>query len=336
MYDFEEEKVRDFLKSTGAKKAAIQLPSGLAKYLPEIESTFRSAGVEALVLADSCYGACDLADMTARRLGCDVLVHYGHSDMGLPSSLPALFVEARVREIPLDSLNKSLSTLAFRRAGLITTVQYIGHLERAKELLLSHGIEPVIGEKGPRAKYPGQILGCDMSCAKSVAPRVDGFIYIGTGDFHPLGVALATGKQVAVFNPVSGRSKILDWDNRKFMDKRKAIVAKAALAERFGVLVSTKAGQNRFKLGKEMAEILNRKGRRAYLLAVDELTPERVGNFGLDAFVSVACPRIALDDVERFEKPILTPFEAMAMLGEVPFEPYQIDQIRGKDVCQLG
>lgn len=335
MYDFEEDAVRDFLKRTRARRAAIQLPAGLSRQLSEIEAVLKDAGVEAVVLVDGCYGACDLADRMAKELGCDVLVHYGHADMGLPSCLPTLYVEARVRKSPLDLVNLATSKLNFKRVGLVTTVQYVEHLKEVAELLRSRGIRPIIGKPGPRAKYSGQILGCDVECAKSIASSVDGFIYIGTGEFHPLGVALVTGKQVLVVNPISGDFKILDPDNRKFVGKRKAIVARAALAEKFGVLISTKVGQRRFKLAKRLVKILKQRGRKACLLAVDEVTPEKIGNFGLDAFVCVACPRIPIDDAERFDKPILTPFEAMAMLGEVPFEPYRMDQVRQGDVEQV-
>ena len=333
MYGFEESAVKNFLKRTGAKRAAIQLPAGLGRHLPEIEAVFNRVGVETVFLADSCYGACDLADRAAKSLGCDVLVHYGHADMGLPSCLPTLYVEARASKDPLDSVNRAISKLKFKRVGLVTTVQHVGYLEKISELLLSRGIEPLIGKPGFRAKYPGQILGCDMGCAKSIAPKVDGFIYIGTGEFHPLGVTLATGKEVATINPISGDFRILDPEYKKFLGKRKAVIARAALADKFGVLMSTKIGQRRLNLAKKLVNLLRKKGREAHLLAVDDVAPEKIGNFGLEAYVCVACPRIPISDAERFEKPILTPFELKVMLGEAELEPYQIDEFSQEDSC---
>ena len=331
MYDLEEGSVRDFLKKTGAKRAAVHLPAGLARHLPEVEGVFSELGVEMVIIADNCYGACDLADDKARKLGCDVLIHYGHADMGLKPTLPTLFVEARAKGSPLDAVKLALPEIKFKRVGLVSTVQYIGYLQEVARLLNSHGIQTVVGKSGPRSKYPGQVLGCDAGCAKAISPVVDGYIYIGTGDFHPMGVALSTGKQVFVINPLSNRHKIITPQQEGFIGRRKAMIAKAALCNKFGVIVSTKAGQARLNQAKKVAGSLIGSGRQAYILAVDELAAEKIGNFGLDAYVCVACPRIPLDDADRFDGPMLTPFEVEVMLGKVPINPYRVDEVPPED-----
>ncbi|MGC8816633.1 MAG: diphthamide biosynthesis enzyme Dph2 [Candidatus Hadarchaeum sp.] len=331
MYDFEEERVREFLRRTGAKRAAVQLPAGLARFLPGIRRPFDELGVEMVVLAGTCYGACDLADDTARKLGCEVLVHYGHADMGLGSALPTLFVEARIKVDLVDSLRQALPALDFKRAGLVATVQHVGQLEEVVRFLSAQGIEVVLGGPSSRTRYRGQILGCDVGCAKALAPVVDGFVYIGTGDFHPLGVALATGKKVVAVNPVSGGFKVFSPRQEEFLKWRKAVVARAALGKSFGVIVSTKKGQSRFNLGRNIVKLLRQEGRQAHLLAVDDVSPEAVENFNFDALVCVACPRIPIDDAERFERPVLTPFEVLVMLGKAPIEPYQLDEVSLED-----
>jgi len=246
--------------------------------------------------------------------------------MGIPTCLPTLYIEARMPADPLKVVERVLSELKFKRVGLLTNVQHIAHLQGVAKLLRSRGIKPFIGRPGPRAKYPGQLLGCDFGCARSVATRVDGFLYIGTGEFHPLGAALATGKQVLVVNPISEEFKALAPDIDAFLRRRKAMIARAAAGERFGIIVSTKPGQARFKLAARLAGNLRRAGRVAHVLAVDEVRPEELSDFGLDGFICAACPRIPIDDAERFERPILTPFEARVMLGKAKFEPYQMDE----------
>ncbi len=326
IYDFERARVKQFLKQHRAKRAGIQLPAGLRQYLQEIVEPFAEAGVETLVLADSCYGACDPADARAKQLGCDVLVHYGHSDMGVSTCLPTIYIEARMPADPLRVVERVLPELKFKRVGLLTNVQHIAHLQGVAKLLRSRGIKPFIGRPGPRAKYPGQLLGCDFGCARSIATRVDGFLYIGTGEFHPLGAALATGKRVLAVNPISEGFKVLAPDVDAFMRRRKAMIVRAAAGKRFGIIVSTKPGQARFKLAARLARNLRRAGKVAHVLAVDEVMPEELGDFGLDGFICVACPRIPIDDAERFERPILTPFEVRVMLGEAKFKPYKMDE----------
>ena len=40
---------------------------------------FRFAEVETVIMGDVTYGACCVDDFTARALGCDFMIHYGHS-----------------------------------------------------------------------------------------------------------------------------------------------------------------------------------------------------------------------------------------------------------------
>lgn len=40
---------------------------------------FRFGQVETVILGDATYGACCIDDFSARALGCDFLIHYGHS-----------------------------------------------------------------------------------------------------------------------------------------------------------------------------------------------------------------------------------------------------------------
>jgi 2-(3-amino-3-carboxypropyl)histidine synthase len=310
---------------------AIQLPLGLRPYLSEIEATLSRSNAEAVVLADSCYGACDIADARAKKLGCDVLIHYGHADMGIRTCLPTLYVEARMTVDPTEAVEQALRGQKFKRLGIVTTVQHIGIIPQVEKIVRSLGITQLVGKPGPRAKYSGQVLGCDWGCARAIADDVDAFLYVGTGRFHPIGVGLATGKEVVTANPLAkGSEKIIGGDD--FLKKRKAMISRAALCQNFGILVSTKPGQARFKLASNLMNEFRKSGLSAHLLVMDEITPEKVSDFKeMEAFVCVACPRLPIEDAARFDRPILAPFEVMVMLGKKKLEPYQLDEVRGSD-----
>ena len=333
-YDLEEGKVRRFLKQYKSKRAAIQLPSGLRPELQKIVKVFEEAGAEPVIMSGSCYGACDLAGAEAKRLGCDALVHYGHADMRLTTCLPTLYVEARIPADPTNAVESALHQIEFKRVGLLTTVQHVAHLQKIAELLYARGFKPFVGKPGRRAKYSGQLLGCDFGCARSVAPHVDGFLYVGTGDFHPLGAALTARKEVLAVNPISGDFKSVAPNIEAFLHGRKAVIARAAAGGRFGIIMGTKPGQARFALAKKLIESFKCAGRDAYLLTMDEVRPEGLDDFRLDAFVCTACPRIPIDDAERFERPVLTPFEAGVLLGEAKFEYYEMDEFAGEDLSR--
>jgi len=328
-YDLESDKVSRFLKKHRVKCAGIQLPAGLRPFWQQISENLQNCGAKSIFLG-SCYGACDLADADAKRLGCDVLLHYGHSDMGLPTEIPTLYVEAKVSNVLFDSLEKLVKRIHHKRIGLLTTVQYQSHLPTIAKFLREEGISPMIGSPGPRTKYPGQILGCDFDCVKSISKRADAFVYFGTGKFHPLGAALATYKEVYIANPITGSLNQVGG-LRDFLRSRKAIISRAASCQKFGVVTSVKKGQARLALANHLIEKLLASGRQATLIAMDEILPETLGDHRFEALVCAACPRIPIDDAHRYEVPLLTPFETMVMLGETQLEPYQIDEIKKKD-----
>lgn len=330
MYDFEPDKVERFLRHQKAKRVAVQLPAGLRGRLHEITPVYDDVGVEALILADSCYGACDLADLEAKQLGCDAMIHYGHADMGLPTCLPTLFIEARIVADPIRVVEQVLPELE-GRWGLATTVQHIGYLEQIKSLLEKNSIEAFVGRSDYRAKYPGLVLGCDWGCVRSIDEDVDGFLYLGTGRFHPLGIALATGKDVIVVDPVVGAWHRLSPKLDNFVRKRKVMIARANLCESFGILTSVKPGQKRFRLMSDLVHEFRISGKDAEPLVANEIVPEKLSEFRAEAFVCAACPWIPIDDADRFDRPVLSPFEAMVLLGKMDLEPYQLDEIGRSD-----
>ncbi|KXA91747.1 hypothetical protein AKJ57_00160 [candidate division MSBL1 archaeon SCGC-AAA259A05] len=319
--------MRNFLREKEVDRVAVQLPSGLRPFVREIVRVYDEVDVEALFTAGSCYGSCDLADGEAEELGCDALIHYGHADMGIPTALPTLYVEARVEVEPFEALDRALPELEGSSWGLTATVQHVGFLEEVRKFLGERGIEAVIGDPGSRCGYPGQILGCDWGSARSVAGEVDGILYIGTGRFHPIGLALATRSRVVSVDPVSGGHEVVDPGREKFLRRRYAAVARAESGESFGVIVSTKAGQNRMNLAERLAGELEDSGYEADVLVTDEVGPELLENYQLDAYVNTACPRISIDDSELYDRPVLTPFEAEVLTGEGEWDEYRLDEI---------
>ncbi len=327
-YELEEERVRRFLRSRGARRAAVQLPEGLRRYAGEIAEQLGREGVEAVFLGTSCYGACDLAEEEARRAGADVLLHYGHADMGLPTSLPVLFVEARMRVSPVEAVIGAVKGEGLGRMGVVTTVQHVGFLPQVLDALSSLGFRPLVGRPGGRARYEGQVLGCDLSSASSLREEVEGFLYFGTGRFHPLAVHLATGKPVLAVNPLTGRRERIS-SPEEFLRRRRAVMMKAAGASSFAVVVSTKPGQARFGLAESLMERLRKEGRRAVRVVVDEVRPEPLLELGVEAAVCAACPWVPLDDAPRFELPLLTPPELLQLLEGR--EEYRLDSVEASD-----
>ncbi|RJS78247.1 diphthamide biosynthesis enzyme Dph2 [Candidatus Bathyarchaeota archaeon] len=320
-FDLEEERIKKEIQQLKAKRVLIQLPEGLKPEAPHIAKTVEKAGALPIISADPCYGACDLAEAEAESLNADLIIHYGHSKLLKYERVPTIYVEARATLKIDEAVEKALPLLEkMEKIGLATTVQHVQTLDEVREILTRSGKTVVIGDAG-RLNYPGQVIGCDFSNAKSIAKDVEAFLFIGGGRFHALGVALSTSKPTVVADPYENRAYIIKDEIKKILKQRWASIEEAKKAKKFAVLVGLKPGQKRFEEALKIKEKLEKHGKTAFLFAVKEVTPEVLMEFpSIDAYVNTACPRLSLDDVARFKKPMLTINETLVVVNELSWE----------------
>lgn len=324
MYELELERIADEITRRGARRVLLQLPDGMRPFAFQIAEYIRKATPsEVIISGDSCYGACDLASRQALELNVDLLIHYGHACFVPAPGVPVLYVEAR---IPIDvskMVEAVLPSIAgWGAVGLTGTVQHTPQLKEVAEALNQRGFKALIGEGSGITPEAGQVLGCSYSAATRLPGEVDGYIFIGGGRFHPLGLALTTGKPVVIANPYNGSVSRLDESElMQLAKKRMATITVAKTAKTIGVLVSSKPGQRALADAMVLAEKLGDKEIRAFLIYLDEVRADQLNNFTEpEAFIETACPRIAIDGVAGLERPILTTAEARVLLGEKTWE----------------
>ena len=222
-----------------------------------------------------------------------------------------LMVEGRYKG-KINLSNLATDTLP-KNIGLATTVQFLDFVDEIKQFLENKGKNIFVDKK--KQKYEGQLLGCDIGGAEQIKDKVDAFLYIGTGKFHPLGIALSIDKDVFCYDPISAlQSKIIKAEVEKYNRKRKAAYMKFLEATEIGILVSLKPGQNNFKKAVELKKQLEDKN--CYIFAFDTLDFSQVENFPfIQCWVNTACNRI-LDDYGKFPKPLvdLSDIEKMELL----------------------
>ena len=63
-----------------------------------------------------------------------------------------------------------------------------------------------------------------------------------------------------------------------------------------------------------MKNKLEKIGKKVYLLAFDEVSPEKLEGLKLDFLINCACPRIGIDDLRKFKIPIVNYEELQALL----------------------
>jgi 2-(3-amino-3-carboxypropyl)histidine synthase len=279
----------------------LQFPDGMKRKALDIADKMEDVVID----CESCFGACDICVSEAKALDCDGIVHYGHSKM-VESDMPVEYHEIRQDYDPRDVLTKNIKKIKENRIGLVTTVQLLDSLEKARKVLESSGKIVKIG-KGKQSL--GQILGCDISSAKAVEKEVDAFLYIGSGRFHPLGLSLQTEKPVYVLDIEKEKIESMEEMKEKYLRQRYAAVAIAKDAKRFGILVSVKPGQKNIELAKSIKKKLEAKGKKAYILVFNEIRPEKLLGLELDCYINTACPRITIEDRASYKKPMLNPDE---------------------------
>ena len=320
-FDFEEERIKREIDKLGAKRVLLQLPEGLKPEGPRLATIVEKTGALPIISADPCYGACDIATAEAETLGADLILHFGHARMMKHEKVPTVYLEARATVNVEEAVQKSIPLLSkFKTIGLATTVQHIQALDCAREILVRAGKTVVIGDAG-RISYAGQVTGCDYSNVKSIANEVDAFLFIGGGQFHALGIALATSKPTVAADPYDNRCFSIDAEAQKIIRQRWAGIEEAKKAKTIGVIVGLKPGQKHLEEAERVKAAVERHKKNAFLLAVREVSPEALMEFPtIDAYVNTACPRISIEAPSKFSKPVLTVDEFEVAFGEATWE----------------
>lgn len=326
MYDIDLTSAISEIKRLKARVVALQVPEGLKKrayqFAEDIET---KSAAEVLVVAEPCFGACDVPSSLFDMV--DAIVNIGHSPIpSLRHSKPVIFVPARSKVPIADQLRKSVGMLV-EPVGVLATAQHLAELDEVIEGLESMGLKTKIGEGDSRISHVGEILGCNYTAATSISKDVSSYILIGSGSFHAVGVHLATGKKVVVLDPNLEEPREIDQIKDKILRQRHAAIERAENARVFGIIVGEKIGQRRLRRAKELRKLLRWKKKDAALILMDRFDPEKLRSMGFDAYVSTACPRIAIDDVAMYDKPLLTPQELEIVLGVRKWENYSFDQM---------
>lgn len=326
-YDLELDRVVAHIRGGGHRRVGFQLPDGLKHLIPLIADRIDSeTRATPIFCTEPCFGACDISE-TLPKLGCDLIVHMGHSKMVEDDEVEVLYIPC-FSKIPAEEvLRQNLGGLAQKKIGLVASVQHVKELPRLAKILSDNGFKVHIGEPGRRTEFPGQVLGCNYDAARKVAGDVDAFLYVGGGNFHPLGVSLATGKDVLVLDPYRGELREIRELVDRTLRKRFAQIENARGSRSIGLLVSTKPGQRRIDEAASCLGELRERGIRSDIISYDRLEPARLSLYSFDAYVNFGCPRMAVDDSELFPGPILTPRELDILLGKSPWEEYAPDEI---------
>jgi 2-(3-amino-3-carboxypropyl)histidine synthase len=207
----------------------------------------------------------------------------------------------------------------YSTVSLLTDSQHLGQVAGAKKIFEDHGYNVIIG-RGKGQLRDAQVFGCEFYPAYNIQKQVDAYVFLGQSMFHAASVAMSTDKPTFMLDPYFEEYSQVNEFAQGLQKRAILTIYKALDAERLGIIIGLKEGQFSHIRALELKKEFEKLGKKAQLIALTEITEERVQNFrGIDAFIQVACPRIATDN--HFKKPMLSVPQALALIRLLRKEP---------------
>lgn len=154
------------------------------------------------------------------------------------------------------------------KIGLVSTIQYLDQLEKANKIIKNSVII-------------GQVLGCKVNINK----EVDKILFIGSAYFHPIEIAVKSGKPTYILNPLTNKlSQVSDKEIETYKKRIKGKQLKFLNAKTKAILVCVKPGQNNLKQALKL---------KYPIFLFNTLDENEFENFPeVDIFINTACSRI--------------------------------------------
>jgi 2-(3-amino-3-carboxypropyl)histidine synthase len=333
---------------------ALQMPEGLLLYATVLSDVLQrlvaatntspdgsqQALLRVTVLGDVTYGACCVDDLGARALGCDLLVHYGHSCL-VPiqhTAVPCLYVFVEITtDVPhlVECFHKTiLENPSWNgkkpHVYLLGTIQFRHAFMEARRLLRSeeYGYEITIPQAKPLS--PGEVLGCTSPTLNHTDESGAVVLFVADGRFH-LESTMISNPKIAKFYRYDPYPKTLteeSYDHIKMKTLRYDAIQKARLKIQsnpsavFGIILGTLGRQGNPALLTKIQTQLRRQNFRSFVILASEITPSKLALFRskVDAWVQIACPRLSVDWGHALSAdatiPVLNPYELFVCFGQ--------------------
>ncbi|CAI5444619.1 unnamed protein product [Caenorhabditis angaria] len=320
-YSFEVPKTIWKIRSTGSKYVALQFPEGLIMYSCIIADILEKyTECDTVIMGDVTYGACCVDDYTAKSMGCDLLVHYGHSCL-VPiqntEGIAMLYVFVNIDINLSHFIDCVRDNFDGKRLALVSTVQFIPSLQTVKTTFNVDGSQIHVEIPQCKPLSPGEILGC--TSPKLVEKDFDAIIYLGDGRFHLESIMMHNPTIKAYqYDPYSRKLTQEYYDHDEMRKNRKNAIEIAKKCTTFGLIQGTLGRQGNVRIIEDLEERLLEKGKKFVRVLLSEIFPDKLQMMPeVDCWIQVACPRLSIDWGTQFPKPLLYPFELAVALDSI-------------------
>jgi len=288
-YNFEIHKSIWRIKKANCKRVALQFPEGLLLYAASISDILtKYTAVDTVIMGDVTYGACCVDDLSAKRLGCDFLIHYGHSCL-VPVNACVVSTLYVFVTIAFDTSHLlECMKLEFERTtkiALMGTIQFVSCIHDMREALEvhfkddDHNINTTTPQTQPHARLPpqvpfqssniyipqarplspGEVLGCT---SPQIDPRSDALVYVADGRFHLESIMISNPNLSAYrYDPYSKEFTREFYDNAVMMSRRKSAIEEVSKPStvRIGIILGTLGRQGSPKILERVIKTLEKR-----------------------------------------------------------------------------
>lgn len=334
MLRINENEVIQRIKKHRYRKLLFQGPDGLRNQLVQLAQkiTGKVEDIEIIIDGERDFGACDIPYDKAIRMGVDAIFHFGHAKFpATKEQLISIIKRVPVEYFPVyddkevgrEIINKLISKLGEGRLiAAVYSVQYKEQfLEILKELKRRRiAIANMMMNHIDLEKW--RVIGCDIGLIGEVADKVDGVIVVSGGLFHALGVGLYSGLPTLMVDIPRGEVYNIEREIIRYRSLIAHNISRARDGDNFGVIVSNKSFQYNYSTAKFIHNyIVNKLRKKSVILTLNFINNEELEYFpSIDIFVQTACPRVSIDDITSFKRPILNIEQFLIFIGKKSFE----------------
>jgi 2-(3-amino-3-carboxypropyl)histidine synthase len=193
--------------------------------------------------------------------------------------MKTLFIPAKSTLQITESELKDLSKKLPKNLAIAYSIQYKELAETIKKNL----------SKKHKITSLTQVLGC----SKPKFPKnTKTILLISDGKFHAVSLAYETKISVYLFS-MGNLEKISKEEINNLEKKQKGAYLKYLHAEKVGILISTKPGQENLKKALTFSKKLKKK--TPYLFISNNIDTNEFENFQIDSWINTSCPRMDMN-----------------------------------------
>lgn len=331
--------VEKFFKNLGyeRKKIVFEGSEPLIHSLSEVISYLKSKNENLLknhtiiINKDSRFGACDidLENYLNPSSDIDIVVHLGHNPF--PNTFSSLRkLPFRIYFIPiienisinddyLKLIEKQIKSYIDYDINITYSIQYKRVAEEIAKYLSQRGFN-VVMPKMP-GLLRGQILGCIFTHQYLHNQNNPLYLVVSSGIFHAMGIGIYTGKKVFKVDPVNQQIKDMSTEVKKY----RALIAwnlfRAANYNKYAIIKIKDSHQSLIGGINYIIRLMVESNRDYTLYSIYRVSEDFINNLPKDELPVIAgCPRIAIDDITRFNRPVINVEQLQILFGLKNFE----------------